>query len=110
MMLMRFCERIGRNRVGQELIDFYRRRIPITGALTNVNLSHSWAVGFHPSPIMSYFRVSAPGPTVPFVLAVSTLGSQFNVAMTWRPGIIKENDAAHIAMDFTEALMSLGSA
>ena len=107
MMLMRFCERIGRHRIGRELIDFYRRRIPIAGAVTNVNLNRSWAVGFHPSPIMSYFRVSSPGPTVPFVLAASTLGSRLNIAMTWRPSMLKDDDAAQIAMEFTETLKSL---
>ncbi len=107
MMLMRFCERIGRHRIGRELIDFYRRRIPIAGAVTNVNLNRSWAVGFHPSPILSYFRVSSPGPTVPFVLAASTLGSRLNIAMTWRPSTLKDDHAAQIAMEFTDALMSL---
>ena len=68
----------------RSLIAFYRRRMPLSGGLSNVNLSDTWVARHHPSPIASFVRISPTGPMLPLVMTPTTLCEKFNIAITFR--------------------------
>lgn len=68
----------------RSLIDFYRRRMPLSGGLSNVNLNDTWVAHHHPSPITSFVRISPTGPMLPLVMTPTTLCEKFNIAITFR--------------------------
>ena len=42
----------------RRLLNFYRKRVPLVGGISNINLTNSWAARYHPSPLLDYIRVS----------------------------------------------------
>jgi hypothetical protein len=54
------------------VITFYRKRVPLAGGISNVNLNKSWASEYHPDPLLEYIRVSPTGPMMPLVFTGST--------------------------------------
>jgi hypothetical protein len=77
--------------------EFYRKRMPLSGGLSNVDLTHSWVLQHHPHAISEFFRASPVGPMLPVVITPTTLGSKFNIAITWRTSLFtRENSEAFI--------------
>jgi hypothetical protein len=64
--------------------DKYRKAMPMSAGISNVNMNDSWAAEFHPDPILEYIRISPLGPILPMVLATTTLGREFHVVFTRR--------------------------
>ncbi|MGH7194881.1 MAG: hypothetical protein ACREJM_15305, partial [Candidatus Saccharimonadales bacterium] len=49
----------------KNIYSFYRKELPMSGGLSNVNLIDTWAARYHPQPLREYLRVSPTGPLVP---------------------------------------------
>lgn len=90
-----------------QMVEFYRKRVPLAGGISNVNLNRSWAAEFHPSPILDYIRVSPTGPMMPLVFTPTTLGDQLHFGLTYRPSVIPTPRAAQMAEMFTQRLRAL---
>ena len=69
-------------------IDFYRKRAPLAGGTSNVNLTDTWAAQYHPAPLLEYVRVSPTGPMMPLVFSTTTLARQLNLCLTRRTSIV----------------------
>lgn len=78
------------------MIDFYRKRVPLAGGTSNVNLTTTWAAEYHPAPLLEYVRVSPTGPMMPLVFSTTTLARQFNLCLTRRSTIASEAMAGDI--------------
>ena len=48
-------------------VHLYRKRVPLAGGISNINLSTTWASDYHPTPLLQYIRVSPTGPMMPLV-------------------------------------------
>ncbi len=77
----------------QRLIEFYRKRAPLAGGTSNVNLNTTWAAEHFPNPLLEYVRVSPTGPAMPLVFSTTTLGRQFNLCLTRRRDVVSETTA-----------------
>ncbi len=99
---------MGMNR--EKIINFYRKRIPLAGGISNINLNQSWAQDYHPDPLMQYIRVSPTGPMMPLVFTTTTLGGTLNFGLTYREAVISNERANQIAQHFTSRLVQLDSA
>ncbi len=84
---------------------FYRKRIPLAGGISNVNLNGSWVEQYHPSPILDYIRVSPCGPMLPLVFTPTTLGSRVNFGLTCRESVVPIQTAMEMSRTFTQRLM-----
>jgi NRPS condensation-like uncharacterized protein len=91
----------------EKIINFYRKRIPLAGGISNVNLNQSWAQQYHPDPLIQYIRVSPTGPMMPLVFTTTTLGEQLNFGLTYRDAVIPPAQADRIAAHFKERLAQL---
>ncbi len=90
-----------------DLLNFYRKRTPLVGGISNVNLNRCWAGDYHPDPVLDYIRVSPTGPMLPVVFTTTTLGADLNVGLTYRPAIIPETSANPLLQTFIQRLASL---
>ena len=70
---------IGRLLGRDKMVEFYRKRMPLAGGISNVNLNRSWAGEFHPEPLLDYIRVSPTGPLMPLVFTPTTLGKKMHL-------------------------------
>jgi hypothetical protein len=93
----------------KKVIEFYRKRLPLAGGISNVNLNRSWPVEFHPDPLLDYIRVSPTGPMMPLVFTPTTLGDRLNLGFTYRPSLISAEKAAEMAGYFTQRLRALAA-
>jgi len=91
---------LGPNRIK----DFYRKRFPLGGGISNVNMNRTWAREYHPSPLIDYVRISPTGPMMPLVFTPTTLGDRLSFGLTCRASIIPEDRARKIASAFVERL------
>lgn len=91
----------------KRVIEFYRKRLPLAGGISNVNLNRSWPVEFHPDPLLDYVRVSPTGPMMPLVFTPTTLEDRLNLGFTYRPSLIPAEKAAEMAAYFIERLRAL---
>ena len=98
---------VGRFVRPDKLYHFYRKEVPLAGGVSNVNLNPSWATRYHPDPIISYLRVSPTGPMTPIVFTTTTLGSNLQVGVTYRKGLIGAERAESMSNGFFERLRSL---
>lgn len=78
------------------LRDWYRRRVPLVGGISNVNMSRTWAAEWHPAPLLDYMRVSPVAAPLPFVTSATTLGDRFHLVVSRRPSLVP--DAAHASV------------
>jgi hypothetical protein len=81
----------------RKIYHFYRKETPLVGGVSNVNLNCTWAAEYSPQTLLEYIRVSPTGPLVPLVLAVTTLGRQLHLSMTFRPALLSDQAAADLA-------------
>ncbi|HEX8323991.1 MAG TPA: hypothetical protein VF595_08755 [Tepidisphaeraceae bacterium] len=89
-----------------KLREFYRKRFPLSGGLSSVNMTPGWAGDAHPRQMAAYHRVSPTGPMLPLVLTPTTLGRTLRVCCTYRTGLMNEPRAAELVDDFLERLVS----
>jgi hypothetical protein len=93
----------------EKLVTFYRKRVPLAGGISNVNLNQTWAKEYHPHPLLDYIRVSPTGPMMPLVFTTSTLGDRFNVGLTCRRSIVPDDVAQQIASMFMNRLIEFAA-
>jgi hypothetical protein len=91
----------------RKMRDFYRKRLPLTGGISNVNLNRSWAGEYHPAPLIDYIRVSPTGPMMPVVFTPTTLGRRLQFGLTCRDAVVPPHRATEIAEFFTTRLNEL---
>ena len=92
---------------GKDIINFYRKRVSLAGAISNVNLNRCWAKRYHPDPLMGYVRAAPTGPMTPLVFTTTTLGSGLSVGMTYRHAILPDAAANELAGSFMRRLQSV---
>jgi hypothetical protein len=92
---------VGRKRA----MEFFRRRMPFSAGLSNVDLSRTW-VTQHPQLITGYYRVSPAGPALPLVITPTTVGQQFTISLTWRKSVLSQTAVEAIANDLRHGLAS----
>jgi hypothetical protein len=93
----------------EKIVEFYRKRVPLAGGISNVNLNRTWAADFHPTPLLDYIRVSPTGPMMPLVFTPTTLGEHLHFGLTYRPSLIPPDRACQMAQHFTHRLRSLAA-
>lgn len=85
---------------------FYHKHIPLAGGISNVNMTRTWAMRYHPHPLVDYIRVSPTGPMMPLVMATTTLGRQFHFALTYRRTVVPPASIDSLSRSFVESLMA----
>jgi hypothetical protein len=88
----------------ERMAHFYQKHVPMAGGISNVNMNRTWAMEYHPSPLLDYIRVSPTGPMMPLVFATTTLGSDFHFALTYRPAVVSMDRIDALASRFVERL------
>ena len=91
----------------RQLLEFYRKRLPLAAGISNVNLNRTWVSHYHPDPILEYIRVSPTGPMLPLVFTPSTLGHGMHFGLTQRAAVVPPSVADACATEFTSRLSSL---
>jgi len=91
----------------EELQEFYRRRFPLMGGISNVNLRGTWAERLHPDLLGEYVRVSPTGPFMPLVVTPTSLGPRLHIGVTTRTSSIDSTKADLIARQFLAELSNL---
>ncbi len=86
---------------------FYRKWMPMAAGISNVNMNTSWALAYHPSPLLDYLRVTPTGPMLPVVFTTTTLGKRFHVALTRRSELVDDRTADRLLSTFLEQLASI---
>ena len=86
------------------IVEFYRKRVPLAGGTSNVNLTDSWAAEYHPAPLLEYLRVSPTGPMMPLVFSTTTLARRFNLCLTRRTALVTEELAEQLIGAITARL------
>jgi hypothetical protein len=89
------------------IIEFYRKRVPLAGANSNVNLNHCWAAKYAGDPVLDYVRVAPTGPITPLVFSTTTLGQGMSIGLTYRRAIITAEMANLIGEKFIARLRDL---
>jgi hypothetical protein len=89
------------------LREFYRKRFPLAGGVSNVSLSGTWAEAAKPSPLREYLRVSPTGPFMPVVMTPTTLGGRLHLGVTTRADLLDDGRADALARRFLEELARL---
>ena len=88
----------------EKVIGFYRKRVPLAGGISNVNLNGTWASEYHPQFIEDYVRVSPTGPMMPLVFTATTLGKRLNMALSYRQAVVPDCRAERILEEVTDRL------
>ena len=88
----------------ERLIEFYRKRVPLAGANSNVNLNPCWSGKYAGDPVLDYVRVAPTGPMTPIVFSTTTLGNRLSVGLTYRPAIIPADTARVMGEKFVGRL------
>lgn len=110
-MIRIFAGLVAHRWLGPEKVkQFYRKRLPLAGGVSNVNLNGSWAEPYHPNPLLDYLRVSPSGPMMPLVFTPTTIGSQMNFGVTCRESVVSVDRAMQISQRFRERLMQFAGA
>ncbi len=107
LLLQRIAARRCAGKSSKAVLDFCRKRIPLVGAVANVNLNKSWPPMFTPSPLLRYLRLASPSPCVPVTVSISTLNDSLEIVLAAHRGTIADESADQIAEDFAHTLRSL---
>lgn len=86
---------LGRRMNTDSLIEFYRKRFPLTAGISNVNLTGSW-VDTIPQAL-AYHRISPTGPLMPIVFTPTTAKNRLNLCYTYKKSILDDTSASRIA-------------
>lgn len=76
------------------MIEFYRKRFPLAGGISNVNLTGSW-VNTIPQA-QAYHRISPTGPLMPIVFTPTTVGNRLNLCYSYKKAILDDSSASRI--------------
>lgn len=87
-----------------KLLEFYRKRLALSGGISNVNLTHDWAGELHPSVIRRYHRASPIGPMMPLVITPTTLGEELSVCCTFRRALAPHGRPTDVLAAFEDRL------
>lgn len=87
-----------------KLMDFYRRRFPLAGGISNVNLTPEWPGTLYPDPLAGYHRISPTGPLMPLVLTPTTLGDACTLCCTYRTALSTRERAGDVVSAFLNRL------
>ena len=109
LLRLKFAERFCRHLASDAQREFYRKRCPLMAGISNVNLNRDWPAEHHPSPLVSYTRVSPLGPMLPIVFTPTTLGSTANLGVTWRTSALDHATAERVIAAFVQRLQNLTS-
>jgi len=90
-----------------KIIEFYRKRVPLAGASSNVNLNRCWAARYANGPLLDYIRVAPTGPMTPVVFTTTTLGNHLSIGLTSRCAIIPPETSAQIGQKFIALLTDI---
>ena len=101
---------VGKYLSREKVIEFYRKRVPLAGASSNVNLNRCWASKYASGPVLDYIRVAPTGPMTPLVFATTTLGNHLSIGLTYRSAIIPPSQAAILGHEFISRLQQLAHA
>jgi NRPS condensation-like uncharacterized protein len=93
----------------ERLWHFYRKEMPLSGGLSNVNLTTGWAAAYAPTLICDYLRVSPTGPLAPLALATTTFGDTFTAGLTYRQSLIDDALADRYLDTFMARLKSVAA-
>jgi hypothetical protein len=93
----------------EKIINFYRKRVPLAGGISNINLNRSWPQQYHPDPLMQYIRVSPTGPMMPLVFTTTTLADTLNFGLTYREAVIPRDRADQIAAQFKQRVVEIAN-
>lgn len=91
------------------MVRFYRKRLPLAGGISNVNLDRTWVAASQRDGVREYFRVSPTGPMMPLVFTPTTLGNKLNVGFTWQRQWVSDENAARIADAFLSGIAELST-
>jgi hypothetical protein len=91
----------------EKVVEFYRKRVPLAGANSNVNLNRCWAGKYAGCGLLDYVRVAPTGPMTPLVFATTTFGSNLSVGLTYRPAIVPAKIARRAGERFIEYLQEI---
>ncbi|MDP9173726.1 MAG: hypothetical protein M3O30_07655 [Planctomycetota bacterium] len=97
----------GRLLAQERVTEFYRKRVSLAGANSNVNLNRCWASRYNPDPLMEYVRVAPTGPMTPLVFTTTTLGHGLSIGLTYRNAIVSEERVRGLATVFLGQLNQL---
>lgn len=89
----------------RKLLNFYRRRVPISAGISNVNLNPTWAGDYHPDRLLDYLRVSPTGPMAPIVFTPTTLGDRLNLGLTCRAVLLSPQSQRSLGDAFIARLV-----
>ncbi len=90
-----------------KLIEFYRKRFPLSGGLSNVNLTQDWPGILGPKYIRAYHRISPTGPLMPIVLTPTTLGDKLSLCCTYRVALASKERVSQLIEAFTNRLIQV---
>ncbi|HEV7301860.1 MAG TPA: hypothetical protein VGN72_21165 [Tepidisphaeraceae bacterium] len=93
----------------ERLWHFYRKEMPLSGGLSNMNLSKSWATAYAPNLIRDYIRVSPTGPLAPLAVATTTFAGTFRAGVTYRSSLIDDGRAGQFLETFISRLKSVAA-
>jgi len=93
----------------ENLYRFYRKEIPTSGGLSNVNMNVGWAGKYAPQPLKEYWRISPTGPLAPLVFSTTTLGTSLFIALTCRDALLPSPLADDLAKTFLSRLHQVGA-
>lgn len=92
------------NLVGQRrAMEFFRKRMPFSAGLSNVDLSRTWVTDY-PHLLTDFYRVSPAGPALPLVITPTTVGERFNISLTWRKRVLTPAAIDALANDLQSSL------
>lgn len=91
----------------RSILTFYRKRMPLSAGISNVNLSTDPLARHHPDIILDFIRVSPTGPLMPLVISASTLHDSFQFGLTCRTALVSPEAAFQIASTVVTQLESL---
>ncbi|QOV88487.1 hypothetical protein [Humisphaera borealis] len=89
-----------------KLYSFFRKETPMIAGVSNVNLSSTWVAEFG-DLIAKYRRISPTGPLAPVVFAVTSLGDDLQLSITYRDALLTREQAAELGAAFVTELRSL---
>jgi hypothetical protein len=75
------------------VMNFYRKRLALAGACSNVNLNRAWEEKYHPDLLQQYLRAAPTGPITPLVFITTTLGDSLSVSLTYRTALLSDAHA-----------------
>jgi hypothetical protein len=79
--------------------EFYIKRYPLWGAITNMNLNPLWPMKDKEGAI-NYLRAVSTGPITPLVLSITTVGDIVNIGVTYKRAVFSPSGVETFISDF----------